>query len=110
MQKLDKEELTRRIEAGSFAADNGRVLRTINILQGRDIPLRVLRYALPDIEAGSLDESLFYLQDAGYIRARDTVTRVRADVAGADGNIAVRLTAKGMQLLKGYASDPAVCI
>ncbi len=107
---MDKAELTRRIEAGSFAADNGRVLRTIHILQGRDIRLESLQYALADLSAGALRESLFYLQDAGYIRARDTVSRLRADVTAADDTVAVRLTAKGMQLLKGYVSDPAVHI
>ncbi|MFT9078592.1 hypothetical protein [Ethanoligenens sp.] len=105
---MDKAELTRRIEAGTFAVDNGRVLRTINILQGHDIKLHSLQYALPDIPSGTLSESLFYLQDAGYIRARDTVNHTHADVTGMKETTAVRLTAKGIQLLKGYVSDPAV--
>lgn len=107
---MDKEELTRRVEAGTFAADNGRVLRTINILRGCDIKLHSLQYALPDIPAEALRETLFYLQDAGYIQAHDSVRHLRADVAESSDSIAVRLTAKGIQLLKGYASDPAVHI
>lgn len=107
---MNKEELTRRIEAGTFATDNGRVLRTINILRGCDIKVHSLHYALPDIPADALSESLFYLQDAGYIQARDTVNHTRADITETTDSAAVRLTAKGIQLLKGYASDPAVHI
>lgn len=107
---MDKAELTRRIEAGAFAENNGRVLRTVNILQGSDIRLHSLRYALADLSPGALRESLFYLQDAGYLRAEDGAAHRRADVSQADETTVLRLTAKGMQLLKGYAGDPAVHI
>ncbi len=107
---MDRNELNRRIEAGTFAADNGRVLRTVNILKGRDISVKALRYALPEIEDGPLAETLFYLQDAGYLSARDAVSRKFRDISEGDESLRVRLTAKGMQLLKGYLSDPAVRI
>lgn len=108
---MDKEELERRIEGGAFAANNGRLLRTINILSGRDIKLRGLQYALMDLSAGELAESLYYLQEAGYLHARHCVGGTEADVAEADyDDTEVRLTAKGIQLLKGYAADPAVSV
>ena len=106
---MDKEELQRRIEAGAFSQNNGKVLRTINILMGKDIKLRSLQYALSDLTAGELAESLYYLQDMGYIHVRGIYSKEDADVADADyDDTEVRLTAKGMQLLKGYTSDPAV--
>lgn len=106
---MDKAELQRRIEAGTFAADNGRVLRTINILIGKDIKLRSLAYALPDMGSAELAQSLYYLQEAGYIHARNLCGKTDVDVADADYDEAeVRLTARGMQILMGYTADPAV--
>lgn len=106
---MDKEELRRRVEAGAFASNNGKVLRTINIMAGNDIPLRSLQYALQEIGDGDLAESLYYLQDAEYIKARTTHGHEQADVAGADYDaVEVRITARGMQLLMGYATDPAI--
>ena len=105
---MDKAELNRRIEAGAFAAANGRVLRTVNILCGRDISIRSLAYALADLSDGALRDSLFYLQDAGYLRAHDAVTGQSADVTDGGETVAVRLTAAGIRLLKGYLTDPAV--
>lgn len=108
---MDKAELQRRIEAGTFAADNGRVLRTINILIGKDIALHSLKYALEGMAENNLAESLYYLQEAGYIKARNIYSKADADVADADyDDTEVRLTARGMQLLKGYATDPAVSV
>ncbi|ADU25676.1 hypothetical protein [Ethanoligenens harbinense] len=108
---MDKKELERRIEGGAFAANNGRLLRTINILSGRDIKMRSLQYALPDVSKGELAESLYYLQEAGYLHARHAAYGADVDVAEADqDDTEVRLTAKGIQLLKGYAADPAVSI
>ena len=106
---MDKDELKRRVEAGAFASNNGKVLRTINIIAGNDILLHSLHYALTEIENGDLAESLYYLQDAGYIKARTAHGHKDADVAGADYDaVEVRITARGMQLLMGYAADPAV--
>lgn len=106
---MDRKELQRRIEAGDFAENNGAVLRTINILVGKEIKLRSLEYALPAMSAGALAESLNYLQEAGYLKARNVYSKIDADVADADyEDTEVRLTARGIQLLKGYSADPAV--
>jgi len=106
---MDRAELQRRIDAGNFAENNGCVLRTINILVGKDIKISSLQYALPSIDAAELSESLFYLQDSGYIKSRNIYSKAAADIADCEyGDTEVRLTAKGMQLLKGFESNPAV--
>ena len=48
----EKEQIRRRIAAGNFVANNGRVLRTINILRYDYKKLREIEYALPDMEHG----------------------------------------------------------
>lgn len=106
---MDEQELRRRIAAGAWAENNGKVLRTINILMGKDIKLRSLQYALSDLTDADLAKSLYYLQEAGYLHARKIYGKAAADVADADyDDTEVRLTAEGMRLLEGYASDPAV--
>jgi DNA-binding HxlR family transcriptional regulator len=108
---MDKAELHRRIDAGEFAENNGKILRTINILLGKNIKIKSLQFALSDINTGVLAESLFYLQDAGYIKARNIYSKIDADLTDSDEkDTEVRLTAKGIQLLKGYEYNPAVSI
>jgi hypothetical protein len=108
---MDKAELQRRIDAGDFAQNNGKVLRTINILAGKDIKLKSLQFAQPGIKSGELAESLYYLQEAEYIKARNIYNKENADVADCDyDDTEVRLTAKGLRLLKSYTTDPAVSI
>jgi hypothetical protein len=109
--EMDKAELHRRIDAGNFAENNGKVLRTINILFGKNVKIKSLPYALPDINTGDLAESLFYLQDAGYIKARNIYSKIDVNLTDSDEkDTEVQLTAKGMQLLKGYEYNPAVSI
>ncbi|MFT9055546.1 MAG: hypothetical protein ABF449_02815 [Ethanoligenens sp.] len=106
---MDKEELQRRIEAGAFAANNGKVLRAINIMAGNDIRLRSLQYALAELSHGELSESLYYLQDSGYIKIRKANSHMEIEVSDADyDDTDVRITAKGMQLLMGYTTDPVI--
>jgi hypothetical protein len=106
---MDKAELQRRIDAGNFSENNGKILRTVNILVGKDIKLHSLQYALPDIKSNELAESLFYLQEAEYIKARNIYSKADADVAESEyEDTEIRITAKGMQLLKGYENNPAI--
>ena len=63
----EKEQIRRRIAAGNFVANNGRVLRTINILRYDYKKLREIEYALPDMEHGEIVDSVNYLAECGYL-------------------------------------------
>ena len=78
----EKEQIRRRIAAGNFVANNGRVLRTINILRYDYKKLREIEYALPDMEHGEIMDSVNYLAECGYLV--NTVLRrtILADIGG----------------------------
>lgn len=102
-------QIRRRIEAGEFADNNGRLIRTINVLKGKWIKLSVVQSALTEIEEGDLEQSLIYLERAEYIKVRDDVTKKSLEVDSADyNNSEVTLTKKGIDLALYYISDPAV--
>lgn len=105
--KNEAQELKKRLEQGNFAADNGRIIRAINVLRGKWIGLDILTDALPDIE--DMEHSLIYLERAGYITARSEETRSVVEIVTADPRSdEVTLTKKGMDLAMYYITDPAV--
>lgn len=105
----NKTELKRRIEAGEFADNNGRIIRTINVLRGKWINLTVAQSALPEIDEGDFEQSLIYLERSEYIKIRDMVTKKCVEVDSANYNACeVTLTKKGIDLALYYIVDPAV--
>lgn len=105
----NKTEIKRRIEAGEFADNNGRIIRTINVLKGKWIKLSVAQSALAEIDEGDFEQSLIYLERAEYIKVRDITTRRCVEVDSADYDACeVTLTKKGIDLALYYITDPAV--
>jgi hypothetical protein len=108
---MDKEELQKKIRAGNAKANNGRVLRTINILRTKFNKLKGIRYALDDIQEDEFLDSVNYLDEAGYIELRHVETKAPIDTGLADHNykdLEAKLTAKGIQLLAFCIHDPLV--
>lgn len=104
-----KNELKRRIEAGEFADNNGRIIRTINVLKGKWIKLSVAQSALSEIDEGDFEQSLIYLERAEYIKVRNIATKRCVEVDSADYDACeVTLTKRGIDLALYYINDPAV--
>ena len=105
----EKEQIRRRIAAGNFVANNGRVLRTINILRYDYKKLRVIEYALPDMEHGEIVDSVNYLTECGYIKLRHVVSQQPAALSDTRWEeIEAKLTADGIRLLAGCKQDACV--
>ncbi|VYU54450.1 Uncharacterised protein [Eubacterium limosum] len=103
----DELEMKRRLEVGNFARDNGRVLRAINVLQGKWVSLGSVREALDEVE--NLERSLIYLERAEYMVCRHAETREYVEIEDADDqSCEVTLTHKGIQLALYFIEDPAV--
>lgn len=103
----DEMAIKRRLEVGNFARDNGRVIRAINVLQGKWINLESIRDVLEDIE--NIERSLIYLERAGYVLARRVETEECLEIENADDQTCeVTLSQKGIQLALYYIEDPAV--
>ena len=103
MTQIDK------IKAGRFIKNNGRVLRTINILRYKYVKLTDTQYALDDVPENELLDSINYLTESGYIQLRDTVSRSVGTLADYDvEQLEAKLTDKGIRLLSGKLKDELV--
>lgn len=106
---MNTEDIKRQIIAGEFAENNGRIIRTINILEGEYVGLDVVKRALTAINPADFQKSVVYLQRAGYIEIRDEfskemITAEKAKVVDAEAT----LTASGIKLALGFIKDEAV--
>lgn len=103
------EELLRKMRAGKFVENNGRVMRTINILRDKYVELKNVKYALPDIEEAEIIDSVNFLQEEGYIRLRTIETKDEVQLADADYRmLEAKVTGTGIRLLGGGIQDNMV--
>lgn len=110
---MDKNEIAARIRAGNFVVNNGKVLRTINILREKYNKLTGIRYALPDLDDSEILDSINYLHEEGYIHLRQIETKAPAVTGLADygyKELEAKLTGKGIKLLAGGIDDPVIDI
>ncbi len=106
---MDKKALIQKVEAGNFAEHNGRILRTLNILEGDFVDLSVLNQVMTAVPSSEFFKSVVYLDKAGYIEIRDKETKAlitaeQAKMTDAEAS----LTAAGIRVAMGYEVDPAV--
>lgn len=103
--------MQKKLRAGNFVANNGRVLRTINILRYKYNKLRGISYALSDLQEDEMLDCINYLAEAGYIELRHIETKQAVASGLADHDyrmLEAKLTAKGISLLAFGVQDPMV--
>ena len=108
---MNEKEIKQRILSGEFANNNGKIIRTINILNGDWIELDTIRKAQPTIDAGEFNQSMVYLERGGYIEIRDAVSKapMSAEAAKLRDGEAI-LSARGIKLAMGFVTDEAIDI
>ncbi len=79
-----EDKIKREIQTAEFAENNGRILRTVNVLRGKWIRLSSVRDVLDDINVADLEQSLIYLERSEYICVRDIETKILVEVEQAD--------------------------
>ena len=107
----DRDDIARKIRAGNFIVNTGRVLRAINILRTKYNKLTGIQYALTDMEEDEFLDAVNYLHEEGYIHLRDIETEAPAVTGLADKDhraLEAKLTGKGIRLLAGGISDHMV--
>lgn len=98
-----------KIRAGRFIKNNGRVLRTINLLRYKYEKLEEVKYALDDMPENEYLDSLNYLSEAGYIQMRRVTSKQLAEIADVDYiQLEAKLTEKGIRLLAGKLQDDLI--
>ncbi len=104
----DKDALE-KIKTGRFIKNNGRVLRTINILRYKFEKLEEVKYALDDIPDNEYLDSLNYLYESEYIQLRHIKSKKSAELSDMDiSELEAKLTDKGIKLLAGKIFDELV--
>lgn len=108
---MSKELERRRLRAGAFMVNNGRVLMTINLLREKYNALRSVEKGLEGegIDRQEFIDSVNFLHEEGYIYLRDIRNREPAALADADyQTLEAKVTGKGIRLLGGGIQDNMV--
>ena len=107
MSKLEK----RALRAGSFVHNNGKVLRTVNILRLKYNKLTGVQSVLEDdgIAEDEFLDSVNFLAEEGYIHLRRISNKEPAALADTDYTaLEAKLTGKGIRLLAGGIEDDMI--
>ena len=106
---MDEKAVVNKIKAGRFIRNNGKVLRTINIMRYKYEKLSEVHFALDDMPDNEYYDSLNYLFEAGYIQIRHIRSRQPAALSDVDADeLEAKLTDKGIKLLAGRIFDELV--
>lgn len=104
-------DIKKKLEQSDFAKNNGRIIRTINIMHGKFVNVDSVCSALEEyMNIGEFDECLIYLHKSCYVEIREKyVNTVIADYSKYSySEIEVALTQKGIKLARGFVADEAV--
>lgn len=108
---MDDNTIRKKLRAGNFVENNGRVLRIINILRHKYNKLSGIHYVLSDLQEDEVLDSINFLFEEGYIHLRDIDTKKDANLADSDyKRLEAKLTGKGIRLLSGEIDDSAVAV
>lgn len=100
-----------RLKAGNFARNNGRVLRTINILRHKYNKLSGIQGVLEEdgISEDEFLDAVNFLALEGYIHLRDVASKNEANLSDCHyDTLEARLTGKGIRLLAGGIEDTMI--
>lgn len=105
----ERENYRQKIRAKHFNDNNGKILRTINILRVGYEKLEDVKFALSDISEKDFLDSLNYLFLSEYILLRVIKTKEQADIADVSWELLeAKLSQKGIKLLEGKITDNSV--
>ena len=108
---MDRDAELRRLRAGNFKVNNGRVLMTINLLRQKYNYLRSVEQGVKydGIERQEFIDSVNFLAEEGYIHLREIESHEAASLADNDyPTLEARVTGKGIRLLGGGVTDNMV--
>lgn len=108
---MNREQEKRRLRAGAFMVNNGRVLMTINLLREKYNALRSVEKGLKaeGIERQEFIDSVNFLHEEGYIYLSDMESREPANLADVEyQTLEAKVTGKGIRLLGGGITDEMV--
>jgi hypothetical protein len=105
---MNRELEKRRLRAGAFTVNNGRILCTINLLREKYNALRSVEKGVRSegIDRQDFIDSIHFLTEEGYINLRTIENHVPAILADTDYQLLeAKVTGKGIRLLGGGLED-----
>lgn len=99
------------LRAGNFIRNNGKVLRTVNILRFKYNKLSGVQNVLEDdgISEDEFLDSINFLAEEGYLHLRQISTKENAGLADSEyTTLEAKLTGKGIRLLAGGVEDDMI--
>lgn len=106
-----EQEIKKEILKSDFAANNGRILRTINVMQGEFISLKSVEEVTREyMNGGEFKECLTYLYKSCFVEIRTKIgKKILKDINEVFyPDMEIALTQKGIKLAKGFIEDEAV--
>lgn len=106
----EQAKLAENMRRRKWIANNGKVLRAINMLRTKYIALEQLRYALePNVTLSELADSINYLSEIDYISLRNIDSKAETTLADAEfGELEAKLNENGIRFLAGKITDDCV--
>lgn len=106
---IHEDEALKKMRAARFIKNNGKVIRTINLLRTKYEKLSEVKYALDDITDSDYLDCINYLSESGYIKLRHIKNKQSAEISDVDyTELESKLTQKGISLLSGKLFDELV--
>jgi hypothetical protein len=106
---MDKEELLRKMRVGNFVENNGKVLRTINLLRHKYIKLKSVENALTELCEQEFLDCVNFLSREGYIGLRNFESKKESLLSDSDyESLEAVVLGKGIRLLGGEIFDKMV--
>lgn len=109
LSNIEEKEFHQKVRAKHFKDNNGKILRTINILRTGYEKLEDVKFAMSDISEREFTDSVNYLFLSEYIMLRKIKTKEPADIADVAWELLeAKLSQKGIKLLEGSLVDNSV--
>lgn len=107
---MEEREMAERIRQKKFFKNNGIVLKGINLLRTKFVPLSQLRYALePAMSESELRDSVNYLTESGYINLRKISSKQPATLADCEfDEIEAKVSADGIKIIACVKTDECI--
>lgn len=107
---MEQQEMLERIRQKTFFKNNGLVLKTVHLLQGKYIALTDVCYVLePSMTESDFLDAVNYLAESGYLKLRHIRTRQHTTLADASlSELEAKVSAAGIQIIACARTDACV--
>lgn len=107
---MEQKEMMDRIRQKNFFGNNGKVLKAVNLLRDKYVPLSDVRYALePNMTESDFRDAVNYLTESEYIKLRHMESKQNTTLADAHmDTLEAKVTASGIKVIACVKKDECI--